>query len=159
LDPYKSAELSEGDLDTVAPRIGNSIGGSLYSVSDVSQRPSDPFRMIIEGSDDQEPGCCRCRDTEGMNFCMMLEAGIVRRLIDRRRADHQPSGDGTNASLKDWPRIQTIRTTKAKLIDDLEHSKLDADIAPYLGHTSSVDRTINEVREQVAYIDRMLEAA
>ena len=63
------------------------------------------------------------------------------------------------AQLKDWPRIQTIRNSKAKLIDDLEHSKLDADIGPYLGHTSSVDRTINDVREELAYIDRMLEAA
>ena len=63
------------------------------------------------------------------------------------------------AKLKDWPRIQTIRNTKVKLINDLEHSELDADIAPYLGHTSSVDRTLNEVREEVAYIDRMLEAA
>jgi hypothetical protein len=63
------------------------------------------------------------------------------------------------AKLEDWPRIRTIRNSKAKLINDLEHSKLDADIAPYLGHTSSVDRTIKEVREEVAYIDRMLEAA
>lgn len=98
LKPYKSAELSEGDLDTVAPGIGNSIGGSLYNVSDVSQRPFYPFRVIIERGDDQEPGCCGCRDAEGMNFCVMLEAGIVPRLINRRRADHEPGGEGTHAN-------------------------------------------------------------
>ena len=98
LKPYKSAELSEGDLDTVAPGIGNSIGGSLYNVSDVSQRPFYPFRVIIERGDDQEPGCSGCRDAEGMNFCVMLEAGIVPRLINRRRADHEPGGEGTHAN-------------------------------------------------------------
>jgi hypothetical protein len=44
------------------------------------------------------------------------------------------------AKLEDWPRIRTIRNSKAKLINDLEHSKLDADIAPYLGHTSDHQR-------------------
>ena len=53
LKPYKSAELSEGDLNSVAPGIRNSICRSLYSVCDVSQSPFDPFRMIIERGDDQ----------------------------------------------------------------------------------------------------------
>jgi hypothetical protein len=58
------------------------------------------------------------------------------------------------AKLKDWPKIQTIRSTKAKLIDGLPGSTRR--IAPYLGHTSSVD--LNEVREQLPTSSRMLEA-
>ena len=57
----------------------------------------------------------------------------------------------------DWPKIRTMRTTKAKLIDDLEEVKGDPLIKPFVGH--SVDNTIAEAKEELSYLDQVLKRA
>ena len=57
----------------------------------------------------------------------------------------------------DWHRIRTMRESKAKLILDLEEVKGEPLIEPFLGH--SIDSTIADAREELNYLDRVLERA
>jgi hypothetical protein len=60
------------------------------------------------------------------------------------------------ARSSDWPKIRTMRESKAKLILDLEEARGDPLIEPF---RRSIDSTIADAREELNYLDRVLERA
>ena len=58
----------------------------------------------------------------------------------------------------DWPTLRTMRESKAKLIVDLEEAKGDPLIESFLV-ALSIDSTIADAREELTYLDQVLERA
>ena len=58
----------------------------------------------------------------------------------------------------DWLRIRTMRESKAKLILNLEEAKGDPLIEPFIVDPS-IDNIIAEAREELTYLDQVLEGA